>query len=665
MELKGKVLGFWGKKGGVPDVGQERAEASSSEQLIGAEGGGDDVVDEGSAEVVEEKVAPVKKASKVIKSKISKKKKGGKSKKSGRAALKSVESSAVSGSTGNLEAEKIKGKIEMLDSLIKGVNERLSVVGQQVGEVRNMSIGNEKLIVKSGKDALRAVDIVKEVKPEELRVAYQKMDLKIQTLNEKLEANKEFNDSLMAEVKELKGKAGLFVGTEGVLKLNEDVKKDLVEVQKMASKVRLNADKSEQIFMEIRKGFAESQKSNKIIGNLDSSYSGLREQIEKLKVDYSSLVSYKDYNDNQKKMDSNFATLEESLNSVEVVKKNNERLTAVIEKVFVLAKNNEKDVENLAVTLGDTKVKRASDYEERFRLLLDIVEDASEELAKVKKKVGMKRGKALSKKVVLEKEKVAKLAESEDVNSKDVVKKTDIVEQKDLNKEVSIPDETKKKKSFFKKLFNSKWKEDSPLEADKKKSEVPSTAVSEEEKNVEKDEVKNVEKKVMKEDEVSSVGPEGVKSEVAPVESKKTKPKVEKSVSMKRNKIKVKKKTKVQMKKDVRKKKEDGKVHKAPERIKGEKKISDLKKKKEATIKGINKGYRDKKSKINEGLKGMRGEIKGLKKGSNLQEEIKSLEGKLGIDVKKKKKKKLRKKSSSLGKKKKKSSRVVKKKKSK
>jgi len=312
MKLMDKLLGgLKGEDSGVPDIGQETVEAAG-EQMVGTG------AEEEAAEAEEKKEAAPAKAKKKTLTKLSEPEevaepeevpetKADSEVASAGVTPSPVSVGAVSDSTSDLRVEKLTGKIDMLDSLIKGVNERLSVVGEQLGEVRNMNVDNEKSIIESTQDSSKAVDIVKEVKPEELRVAYQKMDLKVQTLNEKLEANREFNTTLMTELKDLKGKAGLFVGSEGVLKLNEDVKKDLIEVQKMASKVRLNADKSEQIFMEVRKGFAESQKLNKIFTNLDTNYGNLREQIEKLKVDFSGVVSYKDFSANQKKLDNNFS----------------------------------------------------------------------------------------------------------------------------------------------------------------------------------------------------------------------------------------------------------------------------------------------------------------------------------------------------------------------
>jgi len=144
------------------------------------------------------------------------------------------------------------------------------------------------------------------------------------------------------------------------------------------------------------------------------------------------------------------------MGELDSVVKNNVRLSDLIEKVFMLAKNNEKDVANIAVSLGDTKIKKVSDYEHRFHLLLALVDEMSDELRSVKKKIGVKVGVPRTKRLAIDK------SEKESI-------KEDKAEKKEDKKiiEATVPVEVAPaKKSFFKRLFSGKA--DSPLEADAK-----------------------------------------------------------------------------------------------------------------------------------------------------------------------------------------------------
>ncbi len=286
------------------------------------------------------------------------------------------------------EFEKIYAKIEAMNSLLKGFNERFSNVNQQIGEIRAMTLNNEKAISKSDQDALKAVDIVKEVQPDKLRMDFQRLDLKINSIDEKLTANKQYAESLMEEFKEIKRKAGVFEGGETMLKLNEEVKKDLFELQKMSAKVKLNADKSEQIFFEIRKGFLENLRMNGVINNLDLNYSGIKKEIEKFKIDYSKIVNLDEFSEFKKDIGRKFALADKAFYDIEKIKEANEGLGNFVEKILAIEKKNEEDIADIGMAIGNNRIKKVSDYENKINALLDILEEVSTQIGSIKKKIG-------------------------------------------------------------------------------------------------------------------------------------------------------------------------------------------------------------------------------------------------------------------------------------
>ena len=293
--------------------------------------------------------------------------------------------------TTRFEIEKINARLEAVNEFMKGFNERFSMMNQQLGEVRAMSISNEKEISKSTLEAQKAVDIVKEVKPEEIRIDYQKMDLRANSLLEKIDSNKQFMDSIMEELKELKRKAGLFEGTDSLLKLNSDVKKDLIELQKMADRVRMNADKSEQIFVELRKGFTENQKSIESIENFNIALSETKKELEKLKIDHSEVLKDTDFNNFRKLVQNKMYLLESYLSQITELKNNNERLTKFIEDILYLEKRNERDIGDIGLNVGKNSVKRVSEYDERLMSVLILMDKIASEINDIKVKVGMRK----------------------------------------------------------------------------------------------------------------------------------------------------------------------------------------------------------------------------------------------------------------------------------
>ncbi len=288
----------------------------------------------------------------------------------------------------NFEMERIGAKLEALDSLLKGYSERFSNLSEQIGEVRAMTLNNEKEVAKVATESSRAVDIVQEVEPQKLRIENQKLDMRISSFEEKIELNKQYLDTIMTELKDLRRKAGVFVGTDALLKLNDEVKKDLIEIQKVNSKVRVNADKSEQIFIELKRGFAESQKMNEIISNLVAIFSGFQIDIGKLKIDYSNIATTNDLYVLKKNIEKRFILIESHHSMIESIKQDQDRLTQMIENILLMTKRNKDDISDIAFTMGNDHIKRVSDYDERLATILNVIDNLAGEIAELKQHTG-------------------------------------------------------------------------------------------------------------------------------------------------------------------------------------------------------------------------------------------------------------------------------------
>jgi len=286
----------------------------------------------------------------------------------------------------NVQIESINARIDSIVEWIKQFYERFSYVSESIGEIRTMTMNNEKRISEEVKEANKVIDVVKEVKPEELRISYQKSEMKMTALAEKIEANKLFMDEVMKEMNELRRKSEVFIGTEGIMKLNNDTKRDLVEVQKLSSKTRMQADKAQEIFMELRKGFAESQKVGAIVENLDSSYAGLKEAIERLKLEHGDIVKRSDFLDFKKTYGTKLTLFDANVADVEAVKKSMSSMGDLIETSLGISRRNEEDIGEIGLKIGVEGVKRVSDYENQMMDMVGVIETLSKQLAELKTK---------------------------------------------------------------------------------------------------------------------------------------------------------------------------------------------------------------------------------------------------------------------------------------
>ncbi|NMB66911.1 hypothetical protein GYA25_02530 [Candidatus Woesearchaeota archaeon] len=284
----------------------------------------------------------------------------------------------------SLEIEKISAKLEIINSLINAFDERFSLINQQLGEVRAATVSNEKNLSLFDLDAKKVIEVVKELDPSKLSESYQKVNLKVETLSEKLESYSQFLNSLTEDIKEIKRKANLFEGTDALLKLNEDVKKDLIEIQKVNNHVRMNADKSEQIFIELSKKSKEDETIKERILNLESSFANISKNFKKINLIQSQSLNIKDFNDFKVTTKVQLESIKNDLLELDKLKDENSKLFVSLEKIINMEKKNEESITLISKERYDNWEKKIKENENKINSILTLLEKMAIEINKLK-----------------------------------------------------------------------------------------------------------------------------------------------------------------------------------------------------------------------------------------------------------------------------------------
>jgi chromosome segregation ATPase len=196
------------------------------------------------------------------------------------------------------EVDRIKASIEAFTEVRKSFTERFTRISEQIGELRSMILERDKTIQEIELKAIKSADLVESVHPEKIMTQVQKQDAKTEALKANLEGNESIMERVMEELKETKKKIEFFRGIEEIIKLSEEVKKELIEIKRIESQISINTDKVETIYSEMRKKFqvvdtAESQlqemkvgmeQNTKDVTFLKDRITGLasKEEVEKL-----------------------------------------------------------------------------------------------------------------------------------------------------------------------------------------------------------------------------------------------------------------------------------------------------------------------------------------------------------------------------------------------
>src|SRR3989344_5484307 len=119
---------------------------------------------------------------------------------------------------------------------------------------------------------------------EQLMTNLQREVSRIDALKTRLDGFEGYYKTLLDEIKDIKSKISIFRGTEEILKLQESIKRDLLDVQKIKTIVEGHSDKVEEIFMEIKSDVSSFNKLDLIIKDLAGSFRDIKKNMEELKV---------------------------------------------------------------------------------------------------------------------------------------------------------------------------------------------------------------------------------------------------------------------------------------------------------------------------------------------------------------------------------------------
>ena len=211
-------------------------------------------------------------------------------------AEKPSESGSGDASLGKLTAdiEKLKAQFSTFFEMQKSVGERFSMVNQQIGELRSMLIERDKSGQLLEAKATQAIDLVKTVQPDRMMIELRKSDGKVEALRANIESTENIISNLVTELKDVKSKIIVFRGLEQVMALNDEAKKELLEVKKIQATVERHADKVETMFSEMQKKFTDFIKFNDIIKDLDKGFKQISTDFDSIKIKMSDLASKKE-----------------------------------------------------------------------------------------------------------------------------------------------------------------------------------------------------------------------------------------------------------------------------------------------------------------------------------------------------------------------------------
>ncbi len=179
------------------------------------------------------------------------------------------------------EIEKLGTQISALREVLQAQQERFERQSEEIGELRSALAEREKHKREIEAKAMKASDLVEEGQPENLMSEQKKTEAKIDAIKAKIESGDAISNSIIEELKKLKGAVSVFRGIEEVIKLNKEIQNELKDAKKVGATVEKHADRVEAIYSSFESNFELFEKIKEEIKNVSDACAPLKKDVEK------------------------------------------------------------------------------------------------------------------------------------------------------------------------------------------------------------------------------------------------------------------------------------------------------------------------------------------------------------------------------------------------
>jgi chromosome segregation ATPase len=195
----------------------------------------------------------------------------------------------------DMEITKIKAQLESYGEVRKANSERFTRTSEQMGELRGMIMDINKTMSKIEVSATKAIDLVESVQPEKLMIEIRKQEGKMESLKANIESNEAMMKDIMEEMKKMRTQMNFYKGIEQVIKLNDEVKAEILEIKKVEATIERHADKGETIFLDLEKKMASFEQFERKISEVDELFHGIQGDFDKMKMQINSKAEKKEF----------------------------------------------------------------------------------------------------------------------------------------------------------------------------------------------------------------------------------------------------------------------------------------------------------------------------------------------------------------------------------
>ena len=208
-----------------------------------------------------------------------------------------------------LRLEKLAGKIEILDRSRNDMNDRLTHLAEEIGELRTMMMERERTFdkVKSQFELVR--ETVTDLRPQRLKKTFEKTEIDILENKAKIETLQTLLKALAEESRKVRRLMKKIKSFENLVDVSYEMERKISRINEIKNYADIVVAKVENIFSELNEKVSQLENQRERIEKLDELTIEITKMLDEVSVKMSKFVTEKDLKDFKKSLEEDLAKL--------------------------------------------------------------------------------------------------------------------------------------------------------------------------------------------------------------------------------------------------------------------------------------------------------------------------------------------------------------------
>jgi len=202
-----------------------------------------------------------------------------------------------------LRIEKMDGKLDMIDRFRDDVNERVTQLAEEIGELRTMIMERERSFDKIATEFEKVKDTVSGLEPVKIKTELDKKEKEILENKVKMERLETLVKALSEENKKFREIMDKIKSFENLTDISYDIDRKVSKIKEVKDHADMIASKVENIFSELNEKMSELENQRDKVEKLDELTIEMTKMLDEVSVKLSKFVEKKDLKQFQREIE--------------------------------------------------------------------------------------------------------------------------------------------------------------------------------------------------------------------------------------------------------------------------------------------------------------------------------------------------------------------------